>query len=135
MAGGYPVYYYDYTAWDIIDYSYTPPGYAYFKILYELMTSIEWWNLGPLPHICCVSGIRCLGQPGKLYLVYCAREDARLDLSHIDGRKISCSWMNIYTGEWIEGAQPEPHPLASQLSVFKRPFKAQRGVLKIVVSG
>jgi len=54
MAGGYPCYYYTYTAWDVIPTADTPPGYRYFKLLREFfelrLTGLEqplraeWFN-------------------------------------------------------------------------------------------
>ena len=49
MAGGYPAYYYTYTAWDVILPEHRPPGYRYWKILHDFMTSIRWWELDPTP--------------------------------------------------------------------------------------
>lgn len=69
MAGGYIVYYYNFTAWDIIDYSHTPKGYEYFKILYDFFTSVEWWKLEPHPEFCSQK-VRCLAHPGKEYIFY-----------------------------------------------------------------
>ena len=51
MAGAYPAYYYNHTAWDVVDYSYTPPGYGYMRILRDFFTSIPWWKMEPHPEM------------------------------------------------------------------------------------
>ncbi len=101
MAGAYPAYYYTYTAWDVIDYSHVPPGYGYFKILYDLFTSLEWWNLQPHPEFC-KGPARCLAIPGRQYLFYLKEPSDRR--AHIMARVDALSeytgfFMNIYTGE------------------------------------
>jgi hypothetical protein len=100
MAGAYPAYYYTYTAWDVIDYSYVPPGYGYFKILYDFFTSLEWWNLQPCPEFC-KGAARCLALPGKEYLFYI--KDPSDHRTHItvhfeDLSQYKGFFMNIYTG-------------------------------------
>ncbi len=104
MTGAYPAYYYTYTAWDVIDYSYIPPGYSYFKILYDLFTSLDWWNLEPRPEYC-KGPARCLAVPGKEYLFYIKdptdrRVNVTVPLEQLSRYK--GFFLNIYTGARTE---------------------------------
>jgi hypothetical protein len=47
MAGGYSVYYYTYTAWDVIRPDDDPPGYAYFGHLSRFFRNTNWWRMSP----------------------------------------------------------------------------------------
>lgn len=99
MGGGYPTYYYTYTAWDVINYSYHPPGYKYMKILYDFFTSIEWWKLTPNDEVSCWMKIRCLEEPGRQY-VFMLTNNIMLNLD-IDLDEYTGIWMNTCTGEKV----------------------------------
>jgi hypothetical protein len=71
MAGGYGVYYYTYTAWDVIRPQDNPPGYAYFKRLRDFFASTAWWRLEPKDEL--VSAGHCLAEPGREYVVFVNR--------------------------------------------------------------
>ena len=99
MAGGYPAYYYTYTAWDVIYTDHRPPGYRYWKILHDFMTSLAWWELDPVP------SNRVHGKSPALYrgdeeLVLYVRAGANV---RIDRRFWTDSWtataLNTLTGE------------------------------------
>jgi hypothetical protein len=68
MAGGSGAYYYTYTAWDIIRPNDTPPGYEYFKNLYDFFTTTRYWAMKP------VEGVTgegyCLAEAGREYVVF-----------------------------------------------------------------
>ncbi len=131
MAGGYPGYYYDYTAWDIIDFSVIPKGYSYFKILYDFFTSIEWWKLEPHPEVCCWHG-RCLADIGREYVFYIdAYKNALFNMSFLD-KPYTAQWINTYTGERVAG-ELCPHISSSDLRTSQCPFKDAPGILHIYI--
>lgn len=131
MAGGYPAYYYTYTAWDMIDFSYQPRGYRYMKIMYDFFTSIDWWKLEPNNEVCCWRKNRCLEEAGEQYIFFLTNQtmlNMEIDLTSYQGY-----WMNIYTGEKTE-ADLLTVPQASQtgrIIVFRSPIKDVPVVLHI----
>jgi len=66
MAGGYPVYYYTYTAWDVIRPEDTPTGYTYMHNLKSFFEGTHYWELSPRDDL--VSAGYCLAAPGKEYV-------------------------------------------------------------------
>ncbi len=134
MSGAYIAYYYDYTAWDIVDYSHTPGGYAHFKRLKAFMQTIPWKEFRPAPEICCWSGKRlCLLQEGRRILVY-ADKHVLLTEKLVE-KKLKVQWMHTLTGETVEGNESllEASPHSSGLSFFKNPFGAAPAVLLITI--
>lgn len=71
LAGGYGVYYYTYTAWDIIQPDDTPPGYAYFRHLRDLFRGVDYWRMEPVDGL--TSEGYCLAEPGRQYVVFLDR--------------------------------------------------------------
>ncbi|MBZ0254546.1 hypothetical protein K8I31_00695, partial [bacterium] len=67
-SGGYPVYYYTYTAWDVIKTKAAPPGYQYLKNLKDFFTQTPYWQMTPHPEI--VDKGFCLSIPQQEYIVY-----------------------------------------------------------------
>jgi hypothetical protein len=101
-SGTYPAYYYTYTAWDVIDQSHTPPGYGYFKNLYDFMTSVEWWLFEPYRAFQRSFG-RGMRIRGEEYLIYGTKRAAAPLHMELEGDgSIRTTWMNIYTGERVE---------------------------------
>lgn len=134
MAGGYPGYYYTYTAWDVIDYSYIPKGYAYLKILYDIFTSVNWWEFEPHPEVCCWHG-KCLARLEKEYLAYFeANETCVLNL-WTKNTKFKTIWINAFTGEKLDEnlVKPKVHPDSPQLYIFRSPFDNAPGILHILM--
>jgi hypothetical protein len=74
FGGGYPGYYYLYTAWDVVRPDDLPPGYALHKRLVDYMKETEWWLLEPRPEVVDRNHGRCLARPlasgGWEYLIY-----------------------------------------------------------------
>lgn len=121
MSGCYPAYYYDYTAWDIIDYSYTPKGYEYLKILYDFFTSIPWKRFRPDTVFPCNSGIPCMSDGEGSYIVYTGKQ-ALVNLKVTDS-KLRVEWINTRTGERISGDESMGRPYTTEgISMFKNPF-------------
>ena len=116
LGGGYPGYYYLYTAWDVIRPDHEPPGYALHKRLVDFMRETSWWELEPHPEIVERSAARCLARPGVEYLVFC-----RADFGprrHFDeplrptvtlaglatGCTLRADWLNPLTGHRVQSA-------------------------------
>jgi len=68
MAGGYAVYYYTYTAWDVIRADDAPPGYSYFRHLREFFERTRYWRMKPCDRL--VNEGYCLADPGREYVVF-----------------------------------------------------------------
>lgn len=105
VAGGYIVYYYTYTAWDVIRPEDTPPGYAYFKHLHDFFKGINYWLMQPAEGL--VSEGYCLANPGKEYIVFL--NEARpftLKLEGLQGA-LEAVWYHPFTGERIEAGSLE----------------------------
>jgi hypothetical protein len=70
MGGGYPGYYYLYTAWDVFRPEDLPPGYALHQRLVDFMQETAWWELAPYQEAVERSAARCLARPGVEYLIF-----------------------------------------------------------------
>ena len=68
MAGGFAVYYYTYTAWDVIRPQDSPPGYRYFKHLRDFFEGTDYWRMQPVEDV--ASDGYCLADPGHEYVVF-----------------------------------------------------------------
>jgi Protein of unknown function (DUF4038)/Domain of unknown function (DUF5060)/Putative collagen-binding domain of a collagenase len=97
MAGGYTVYYYTYTAWDVIHPLDMPPGYAGMKRFGDFWRGTDYWLLQPSDNL--VSAGWCLADPGREYVVYL--NDAKPFTLEIKGttETLSAEWFNPFTGE------------------------------------
>jgi hydrogenase maturation protease len=98
MAGGYIAYYYTYTAWDIIKPNEIPPGYAYFKYLYEFFNQAEYWLMEPVDEL--VSDGYCLGNKGKEYVVFL--NEAKSFKIKLDDGKFNARWFDPFKGKFID---------------------------------
>jgi hypothetical protein len=97
LAGGYPVYYYTYTAWDVIRPQDTPPGYAYFKRLHDCFETTAYWLMEPADSL--VSEGYCLADRGQEYLVFLSRAAPfTLDLKDLPTAR-DAVWLQPFSGE------------------------------------
>jgi hypothetical protein len=97
MAGGYGVYYYTYTAWDVIRPRDTPPGYAYFKHLRDFFADTGYWRMEPKDEL--VSAGYCLAEPGQEYVVFLNEPLAfSLQLEGL-GAPLKAEWYQPFTGK------------------------------------
>lgn len=103
LAGAYPAYYYTYTAWNVIDFRYEPPGMKYFEIMYDFITSLEWWKFKPsLEEVLPNTALAMARDEDELVIFSGIKDRPRnsifvtttWDLSLYEG-----FWMNIFTGE------------------------------------
>ena len=68
LSGGYFVYYYDNTAWDVVKPDPEPPGAQRFQILQKSLASLPYWKMEPKPEL--AAGGPCLAIPGLVYAFY-----------------------------------------------------------------
>ncbi|HUT94648.1 MAG TPA: DUF4038 domain-containing protein [Thermoguttaceae bacterium] len=100
LAGGYPAYYYTYTAWDVVRPEDTPPGYAYFQRLREFFESTRYWELEPADDVATAGW--CLASPGKEYVVFLNQgQPFSLKLRGTVG-SLSAQWYQPLTGQWVQ---------------------------------
>lgn len=97
VAGGYTVYYYTYTAWDVLRPLDAPPGYAYFKHFGDFWRGTEYWTLEPSDQL--VSAGWCLANPGREYVVF--QNTVAPFTLEIAGAKspLKGEWFNPHTGK------------------------------------
>ncbi|MGB8227102.1 MAG: DUF4038 domain-containing protein [Sedimentisphaerales bacterium] len=97
LAGGGIVYYYTYTAWDIIRTNDNPPGYNYFKNLYEFFANTKYWLMEPADNL--VSKGYCLANPGKEYVIFLNQaEPFTLKLDGL-AKPLKAQWFHPFTAE------------------------------------
>jgi Protein of unknown function (DUF4038)/Domain of unknown function (DUF5060) len=68
LAGGYHVYYYNNTAWDVIKPEPESPGVARFQQLNETLSTLPYWRMEPANEL--AFGGTCLAIPGEVYACY-----------------------------------------------------------------
>jgi hypothetical protein len=102
-AGGSGVYYYTYTAWDVLRVDDTPPGYAYFKHLHDFLNRTSHWKLKPVDGL--TSDGYCLADPGREYVVF-LNKAAPFTLK-LDGvsEPLKAEWCHPFTGERRDGGK------------------------------
>lgn len=131
FGGGYPGYYYLYTAWDVIHPDDEPPGYALHKRLVDFMRETAWWELEPHPEIVERSAGRCLAKPGREYLVFCRADygprrhfdEPQRALVFFPGvhTPLNADWLNPLTGERAHTVL-EPRPRQPLQAPFGGPY-------------
>jgi hypothetical protein len=133
MAGAYPAYYYTYTAWDVIDYGYDPPGAEYFKLLYDFFTSIEWWKFEPsLEHTQPNAAISLVHGEEELVVYPGIRDRERTDIfltAPFDFREYSGFWMDIFTGDNRDIQKGSLRPNDRGLTHTQIPFDSKTGIM------
>ena len=97
MAGGYPVYYYTYTAWDVIRPQDTPPGYGYMRALRQIFEKTAYWEMEPSDSL--VDNGYCLANPGKEYLVYLEKAGPVSVQMKEAEKTFTAIWFDTLTGE------------------------------------
>jgi hypothetical protein len=115
LSGGYFVYYYSNTAWDLVKPDPEPPGMPRFQILKENLSTLPYWLMEPKPEL--AAGGPCLAIPGRIYAFLVqgpARSGGRsprvplgnvreiaVNLTALAG-KATAEWVNIWSGEKSE---------------------------------
>lgn len=134
LSGGYFVYYYSNTAWDVIKPDPEPPGMPRFQTLKENLAALPYWLMEPKPEL--AAGGPCLAIPGEVYayLVQPSRRpegspastptmapaasrpprsslgqfrEIAVNLNALQG-PATAQWVNIWSGEKSESAIPGP---------------------------
>ena len=130
LSGGYFVYYYCNTAWDVVKPDPEPPGMARFQTLKENLESLPYWLMEPQPEL--AAGGPCLAIPGEVYayLVQPSRRpegastppagnprprrpslgqsrEIAVNLNALRG-PATAQWVNIWSGEKSEAAITGP---------------------------
>lgn len=137
MSGAYFVYYYTYTAFDVIDLSHVPPGYVYFQRLYDFFASLEWSDFEPHPE-CVVGGrpYRCMARPGEEYVFYLEGGAAQyvLSLTELPAEEsygaVWIEWVSDrkVPGEWVETDFTSGEP---SLYAIRTPFPDRPALLHV----
>jgi hypothetical protein len=97
LAGGHVVYYYTYTAWDVLRPTATPVGYRYFKNLRDFFEATGYWRLEPTEGL--VSDGYCLADPGREYVVFLNQaKPFTLKVDKATGH-LAAEWYHPFTGK------------------------------------
>jgi len=96
MAGGYGVYYYHYTSWDVVKVDdEEPPGMKRFQMIKDAFTSLPYWRMEPSNSL--AAGGPCLALPGEAYLFYVEGPRLVANLQGLEGGG-SGEWIDTWTG-------------------------------------
>jgi hypothetical protein len=95
FAGGYAVYYYNNTAWDVVKPDPEPPGMRRWQILKETMSSLPYWRMEP--HNELAVGAACLMEPGGVFAFYVSGDEIAVNLR---GRGVPtpAEWIDTWSG-------------------------------------
>jgi hypothetical protein len=113
LAGGYGVYYYHNTAWDVVKPEPEPPGMKRFQLLKDTLSALPYWRMEP--HNELAVGGPCLALPGEVYAVYVARDPVTVNLTGMQTpEKARAQWIDTWTGK-TEMATLQPAPVQRML--------------------
>ena len=97
MAGGYGVYYYHNTAWDVVKPDPEPPGMAGFQLLKNTLSALPFWRMEPANHL--AVGGTGLAVEGESYVFYVEGDQLVLDLGRLEQpEKARAEWLNTWDG-------------------------------------
>lgn len=97
LAGGYGVYYYHNTAWDVVKPDPEPPGMMRFQVLKETLSTLPYWRMAP--HNELAVGGPCLALPGEAYAVYVEKGPVTVNLTGLDSPESApAEWVDTWTG-------------------------------------
>ena len=97
LAGGYGVYYYNNTAWDVIKPDPEPPGMKGFQLLKDSLSSLPYWKMNPADQL--AVGGPCLAAPGEAYAFYVEGKSVAVNLSALEAGPVTAEWVNTWTGD------------------------------------
>jgi hypothetical protein len=95
LAGGYGVYYYNNTAWDVVKPDPEPPGMRRFQLLKDTLSALPYWRMEPANHL--AAGGPCLAAPGVAYAFYVEGAQITVNLAALDG-PANAEWINTWEG-------------------------------------
>ena len=97
LAGGYGVYYYNNTAWDVVKPDPEPPGMKRFQLLGDLLSKLPYWRMEPANSL--AVGGPCLALPGAAYACYLEGSSLTVNLSGLDAsRGVNADWIDTWSG-------------------------------------
>ena len=105
FAGGYGVYYYNNTAWDVVKPDPEPPGMRRWQILKETLSSLPYWRMEP--HNNLAAGGACLREAGGPYAFYVRGADIAVNLRG-RGAPTPGEWIDTWTGDRQSAGTLEP---------------------------
>jgi hypothetical protein len=105
FAGGYAVYYYNNTAWDVVKPDPEPPGMRRWQILKETLSSLPYWRMEP--HNELAAGGACLVEPGGTYAFYVPGAGTAVNLRG-RGAAATAEWIDTWTGVHESAGTLEP---------------------------
>jgi hypothetical protein len=134
LAGGYPAYYYTYTAWTTVDYRYDPPGATYFEILYDFMTNVDWWDFEPTMELTQPTTAFALSKGEEEIIFYpgIRKRDLKgfaLTMTWWDMALYEGYWLDIFSGEKIKVERGSIVPNKEGRYHVEIPFPSKTGVL------
>lgn len=106
MAGGYGVYYYANTAWDLVKPDPEPPGYRRFKYLKDALSELPYWEMEPMNEISI--GDACLGKAGEAYACYVQGHQITVNLHGLTGKAKTAEWLDTWTGSRTAAPVSDP---------------------------
>lgn len=134
-SGGYPAYYYTYSAWDLIREEDTPPGYAFFRTLGEFFRAVDFRRFEPAPELCLWRSSFCLakGDPQSPEEVIYFIENHVLTPPEVCLDNFSGEWLNVYDGRRIPLSNSSAHPCVdrNEYTIYTAPFTAPHAVLHL----
>ncbi|MBM3744538.1 MAG: DUF4038 domain-containing protein [Acidobacteria bacterium] len=97
FAGGYGVYYYHNTAWDVVKPDPEPPGMQRFQLLKDTLSALPYWRMEPMNPL--AVGGPCLALPGEAYAFYVEGPRLTANLMQLENpATASAEWINTWTG-------------------------------------
>ncbi len=106
LAGGYGVYYYNNTAWDVIKPDPEPPGMKAWQILKESLSALPYWRMEPADQL--AVGGPCLALPGEAYAIYVEGVSLTANLVGLERKPTVAEWINTWTGEREQASSIRP---------------------------
>jgi CubicO group peptidase (beta-lactamase class C family) len=113
MAGGYGVYYYNNTAWDVVKPDPEPPGMQRFQLLKVLLAPLPYWRMEPANQL--AVGGPCLALPGEVYVFYAEGSTITVNLRGLESPGITADWVDTWTG------YRERAPVHPGINTLKKP--------------
>jgi hypothetical protein len=91
-----------------VDYRYDPPGATYFEILYDFMTSVDWWDFEPTMELTQPTTAFALSKGEDEIIVLSGNTKKRperiyaLTMTWWDMALYEGYWLDIFSGEKIK---------------------------------
>jgi hypothetical protein len=111
FAGGYAVYNYNNTAWDVVKPDPEPPGMQRWQILKETISSLPYWRMEPHDELS--AGGPCLLEPGGVSAFYSPGAGIAVNLRGL-GAPTPAEWIDTWTGARQSAGTLEPKLLKLQ---------------------